>query len=412
MRTLFWLLILFLPNLSFSQNIGKGNLEYQLSTNSLHASLEMNLMKETFKEDTIIFSLHAKAEIIELSGLGVKGFEFSELDRIGNMRAHQLKIIVDHNKIGPSIKFNLKYKIDNYSMYFHKEHWLEIHSEFASLPRMRNIEFDWSLDLTMPSAFNIVSDGNLKQLNKSNYRYTLKNSTTTPTILGGDQLILKQYKNSKYPNLIIGSYFDEYNMMDTISASLEKALDFYHATFALNDHQSDFKFVIIPFTTNVSFKRNNLTASRYFQQGDRFIARMPSSLGTPLHEICHLWWTHAPSDTYDNWINESFAEYWSMLAIKEIYGEEYFKKDIAYLKNKKDNYGPIINFETGSTMILYIKGAYILHELHQRMGNNQFVEFSRKLIDQRIDTVDKCIALLKRDYGAESANWLYQKLRE
>ena len=390
----------------------KGTFEYDVNANLFKADLSLKIERTALKNDTLIYRLNTKANISELKGNQIISHDFSKLCRIGNSRANFLIIIVDTTAISTHFEFSLKYTIPEYTNYIHREHWFEIHSEKSTFPYMYGMKHDWALKLKMPKDFTIVSDAELVQITDTDYNYKLPNSTAGPAIFGGDRIIKKQYPDSKYPNLKIYSYFDEYGMMDSINHYIVKVLDFYDKTFAANKKRSDFTFMIVPYIHNYSFQRENFAMYRYFHQGDRFMKNKLSNLSTVFHEIGHLWWHNAPGNTYDNWLNESFAEYFSMLANRDVFGEEIYNKEIKHIRNNANNYGPIIEFKSPYTTILYRKGAYIVHELHQKLGYDKFINFSKNLIDLEIASVDACIDLLNKKYDPEIADWLYKRLRE
>jgi hypothetical protein len=39
------------------------------------------------------------------------------------------------------------------------------------------------------------------------------------------------------------------------------------------------------------------------------------------HETSHMWWTGAPSEKWEDWLNGDFADNSALLVIREIFGE-------------------------------------------------------------------------------------------
>ncbi|MDT8401169.1 MAG: hypothetical protein RQ743_05700 [Bacteroidales bacterium] len=46
----------------------------------------------------------------------------------------------------------------------------------------------------------------------------------------------------------------------------------------------------------------------------------------PAHEISRLWWLRADANTWEDWLNEGFAEYTALVVLRELYGKEYFEE--------------------------------------------------------------------------------------
>ncbi len=404
----YFLLLLFVSLWSAAQNSMTGTLKYNVAQNILSANLEIEVEQQAFSNDTLILRLNAKALITNVEGECIHSFDFSQFNSIVNARSNQL-ILVQTGSCD-AVKFTLQYQIPEYSSYLHKDHWLEIHNEYSTYPINNQMKFTRDFELEMPAHFKLVSNGELKQLSTTAYQLHVEEAN--PVVFAGDQVQVLKNEEGVYPDLEVYSYFDEYGMMDSLYHYLGKGLDFYHSTFAKNDPKSDFKLVIIPFFHNFSFSHGNLISTRTFQQGDRVVKRIHSYMSTPYHETAHLWWHKANSETYDNWLNESFAEYTAALALKSVFGEEAFEKEVKYWRSKADNYGAVVDFQPTQTMVLYTKGALILYELHQKLGDNRFYEFLSLMQNKGITTIDDCLEMVNGVYGIEIRDWLYEKLRE
>ena len=132
------------------------------------------------------------------------------------------------------------------------------------------------------------------------------------------------------------------------------------------------------------------------------------------HEIAHQYWGHVVKMGSDEeqWITESFAEYSSSFAVRQLRGEPALKK-------MKENWR--INAELSSTMssiplanrlsmsgskgyidrrnLVYFKGAVLLQALHDEIGDKLFVSFMRNYqmgLEWRYGTTRDMITLLKK----------------
>lgn len=108
------------------------------------------------------------------------------------------------------------------------------------------------------------------------------------------------------------------------------------------------------------------------------------------HEIAHQWWGHAvkmPS-AHEQWLTESFAEYSSALLINKMKGRSAYK---AMLNEWKGNASrstaaapiPMANRLAGDPAVViperiglvYDKGAHLLAQLHNELGDEKFLTF-------------------------------------
>jgi hypothetical protein len=134
------------------------------------------------------------------------------------------------------------------------------------------------------------------------------------------------------------------------------------------------------------------------------------------HEIAHQYWGHVVKmgSQEEQWITESFAEYSSALAIKQLKGNSAYNAMIAtWRANANDSHEvssiPLANRISipgdgrmaflHRTYLIYDKGAYLLAVLHKQLGDNKFLSFMRnlqKLYEWRYLTTDEMPKLLKR----------------
>lgn len=104
-----------------------------------------------------------------------------------------------------------------------------------------------------------------------------------------------------------------------------------------------------------------------------------------IHEIAHQWFGNAVTETTwdDAWLSEGFATFFTLLFIENAYGHEEFLSGIkaarktVYDLSKKDSTFAIVanrSAEAGpvTSGITYQKGAWVLHMLRERMGNDTF----------------------------------------
>lgn len=115
------------------------------------------------------------------------------------------------------------------------------------------------------------------------------------------------------------------------------------------------------------------------------------------HELGHLWWNKAKVDTWEDWLNESFAEFSALLAIRDIFGEEEFINKISIYEKNTKNLPPIKNFNRGDDkayQVLYMKGPLILNKLENNIGKENFKELLNKVYTRNVNSTDKFLEIL------------------
>ena len=171
---------------------------------------------------------------------------------------------------------------------------------------------------------------------------------------------------------------------------------------------------------------NNLL-SRQGQAGLSQTYGIPAAnVGLIAHEIAHQWFGDSVTESTwaDLWLSEGFAVYFANLFVQRYEGEDVFQKNMsqaaantfAYEKKKLT---PIHDRETENLMDLlnainYQKGAWVLHMLRSRLGDDAFFRGIRSYYEAHKNSVasteDLRAALEKasgENLSAFFARWVY-----
>ena len=144
------------------------------------------------------------------------------------------------------------------------------------------------------------------------------------------------------------------------------------------------------------------------------------------HEAAHAWWYSAPVASWEDWLNEGFAEYSALMAIRERLGQDTFER---YLERKRKQVGetlpdgsvPLWGFNRTDTATaakqelvetqLYSKGPLLLHELSNRIGVRRFLDLCRGMQWAGVNTTGHFLDLLEEVEGAEVRAWMEESLK-
>ena len=132
------------------------------------------------------------------------------------------------------------------------------------------------------------------------------------------------------------------------------------------------------------------------------------------HEMAHFWWSNASTDSWDDWLNESFAEFSMLLYIREKVSKEIYDDLIEEYENFINNSQPIWGIDRKSPeayTALYNKGSLILVEFEKEIGEERFVDFLQILLNEEIETTSDFLELVKNEISEETRFWFESKLK-
>ena len=115
------------------------------------------------------------------------------------------------------------------------------------------------------------------------------------------------------------------------------------------------------------------------------------------HEIAHFWWNGALAESWQNWLNEGFAEYTSLMAVRKYYGEDKYMEWINNYRVRSEGKPPIWGIDPdddASYVCLYWKASVILHDLRESLGDEKFMRFLRVLSERNAKTTDELLIIL------------------
>jgi hypothetical protein len=139
------------------------------------------------------------------------------------------------------------------------------------------------------------------------------------------------------------------------------------------------------------------------------------------HEAAHLWWWAAETSSWEDWLNESFAEYSALLAVKEMFGQDPFEKMLAEKSKAMLGSSPIWGLERNDystkekmqeiETVLYSRGPVLLHRLSTKIGQENFLVLCQEMISQNAKSTVQFLEVIGRLEGENAKHWMESTLK-
>ena len=167
------------------------------------------------------------------------------------------------------------------------------------------------------------------------------------------------------------------------------------------------KFVIVPGGGTGGYGRKNFISLRTVQF-DLYTCKGIA------HEMAHFWWHNAEANTWEDWLNEAFAEYSMLMYLREKIDINIFNRYISEYKKKVEKSPPIWGIDRAKPeaySALYEKGSLILMEFEEKLGQEQFLDFLRLILKEKVANTNEFLDLIEKVLPKDIRLWFENKLK-
>lgn len=219
-----------------------------------------------------------------------------------------------------------------------------------------------------------------------------------------------QKRTTENGNINLFHYQVADTIIDTIQDKSDRFFSYYEKTYGTID--SDELIVII----SKSDRDLNYSRPRFvsLSLNDGFTKTDAKTLA---HEIAHLWWNKAEMATWEDWLNEAFAEFSAMIIHREEYGrvafDDYVRKmGLQFEELELPAIWGIEKSDPNSNRVLTYKGALILLELEKKIGEERMKQLLGEMHVRRIMSTEGFLDLLSELTDINTSGWFERQLQK
>ncbi|MCA8832587.1 M1 family aminopeptidase [Hymenobacter pini] len=270
----------------------------------------------------------------------------------------------------------------------------------------------YTLEVQAPTSYQVVSATAAKRQQPGKWVFRGSTGAIEPTAMVGQQF--QQLVSATGPAIRVlktGA-----NLMPADTALLRKAesiLAFYNRTIGQQEPVSRFS-IFLPGTNTDAFGLLDNAAVITYTDFD--VAGKREDLLILAHEISHKWWGYGRVHDYNDWLNEAFATYSSLLYLRELGDEAGYQAELAKRAATVSDAPAICGFDYQKhprpvyRRVIYNKGTVVLAALHTRMGTELFIRLLATVAARHVSTTTELLAIVEQIAGAETKAWLLAEL--
>ncbi len=193
---------------------------------------------------------------------------------------------------------------------------------------------------------------------------------------------------------------------DSALVACSEALQFYTRLFKTIPSNEYMKFLVVPRHGGGISRKNFITyATR------RFNEHFKTAIG---HELGHFWWNKASTFSWEDWLNEGFAEFSMLWYIKCHFDKHVFDCYLEACRENARHACPIYEVDRDAPEAydaLYNKGALILFDLEQKVGELRFFEFMQGVAEREITSTAALLQYAEKKFGKETREWIENRIK-
>ncbi|WP_227550284.1 M1 family aminopeptidase [Sphingobacterium paramultivorum] len=327
-----------------------------------------------------------------------KNSEIRSLD-YGNkaIKYEILEVIEDLKKVSIQNGFPSKFdlyisysypldRIDN-KVFAYNPNWIELSLYTGWFPvNIEDKNYSYRLEFSVPKNYEIIGNGDIKEESQNTIIVNNNNHFDIPLVLSNRFQRFKSYNTKiKFFSVQLSS-----EKIREIKESSSAMYNFYQSNYG-NSLTESLVITVNPFEHDMSYARRGFI-SLSLLDGYGLIDKKVLA-----HEIAHLWWQNAKTGVWEDWLNESFAEYSTLKWLEKTFSPEIFAKQLRKYEEAYKKTTKISQTKTGDSnwhSVAYYKGPYILYQLEKNIGEEKMLKFMRMVHENKISTTEKLIDVL------------------
>lgn len=267
-------------------------------------------------------------------------------------------------------------------------------------------KFGFELEFTSSEDTNFVGNGKVTKLSPRHYSIKGQPNSIDIVVMFGEQVTDKEllFDGGSIHFYVLGEtpeYFNEL-MAQTVQS-------FSYLQSKLGDTNAKggkYTFVLVPRSKGPSYSRGNFAVITKFSEG-----QYERAIRTVAHEVAHFWWNRADSSLWEDWLNESFAEYSAVLTIEHLFGAGAKHSLIKSFKKAAKNRSAIYQLPRESDeaqVVLYRKGPVIIDSYRAKIGDEAFLNWLKRLNQTKVSSTKAFYQSLPKEHQI----WFEQRLKD
>ena len=370
---------------------------------SMDVDGELRIPYALASEGSLVLLHNQEAKSLQISGPRITKVVSKENNRLAQ---HILHLNPDSSDgLQDSLLVNISYSLaipDTHKINRITHEWIELNLDsfwqpiISSIPTIYyrvNVDFGGDYTLMSGDHFTKIGPG----------QYIIRNYIDRRDI---------PFSGGKKMRKVSGELSEAYTPLEDVNLEMvvQKSDSILHFLKEYTGQDQDFeepRRVILTPREEVGYSRKNYIAMSDIRDMSR--TYLSDYLA---HEFSHYWFSNAHFQTRHHWLTESFAEYISMIYMRQAYGPEWRKEDLEKKQERiKDDPRHLSEFSSRPSFVaMYHRGPLVLNAFEEYVGEDSFRQLIRAFIREDVRTTEELFSLVQNELGADAKDKLEELL--
>ncbi|TGD82262.1 M1 family aminopeptidase [Hymenobacter wooponensis] len=270
---------------------------------------------------------------------------------------------------------------------------------------------DYVLEAEAPASYHIISSSPPTRHTKTQSTFRGRTSAIEPTVIAA-QHMYQASTGTQIPVHVFKAATPLQHADSLLLTETEQVVAYYNGSIGKQDPIQRFSILLTGFDRDAFGLLDNATVITY---PDYDIRKRTDRL-TLAHEISHKWWAYGSFSDYNDWLNEAFATYSSLLYLRATADTAGYRQELAKRVASAAGAPAIIGFikaEHSYPMyrrVIYDKGTTVLAALHARLGDAPFLAILATTAARKTTTTQEFLTIVEQAAGLDTRQWLEKLL--
>lgn len=302
--------------------------------------------------------------------------------------------------------------------------WVELALPLAWYPAPEDTaasDLTFTVQVTCPAGYAAASMGGANQQGEA-WHFAWPHPTDDIVVMVGRRLKARTYESESNKVHLHSAGLSE-RTAALLGEDLLWAIERYAGWFG-PVRPSEFTVIHSPRVQGPGYARRGLVVLPDISE-QAYLDQREGYLRYLAHEAAHTWWWAAPNGSWEAWLNESFAEYSALMAIRERYGAQAYQQRLEHKRRQVTERlaepCALWGFDRADTTTaekqaqveaqLYDRGPLLLHDLAERIGYRRFVDLCRAMQWSEVRSTAHFLDLLEELEDRATRLWMEEALK-